>query len=158
LSKLNKIVNRTVDIGLAISVAVVFVVTFLQVISRFVFRLPIPWSTDVIRLAFVYTVFLGAAIGMREKGHLNVDVIFNALPEKIRKITGIGINILLLLFLLFVFILGMQFAQSGLSQGAPYIKMSMATYYFCVPLSALLMFYYLIQYTIEDFRNLKLIA
>ena len=62
--KTNKVIDRILDLGLAISVTVVFVVTFLQVISRFVFRLPIPWSTDVIRLAFVYTVFLGAALGM----------------------------------------------------------------------------------------------
>ena len=153
--KTNKVIDRILDLGLAISVTVVFVVTFLQVISRFVFRLPIPWSTDVIRLAFVYTVFLGAALGMREKGHLNVDVVFNTLPENIRKAAGLGINILLLAFFVFIFILGMQFTQSGLTQGAPYLKMPMAVYYFCVPLSALLMFYYLIQHTMEDFKKLK---
>lgn len=153
MSKLNKIVNNILDVGLAASVAVVFIVTFLQVISRFVFRLNIPWSTDIIRLSFVYTVFLGAALGMRSKGHLNVDVVFNALPERVRKITGLGINILLLFFLGFIFILGMQFTQSGLTQGAPYVKMPMAVYYFCVPLSALLMFYYLIQHTLEDLKS-----
>ena len=86
---------------------------------------------------------------------MNVDVVFNTLPENIRKAAGLGINILLLAFFVFIFILGMQFTQSGLTQGAPYLKMPMAVYYFCVPLSALLMFYYLIQHTMEDFKKLK---
>lgn len=143
------------DMALTVAVAVVFIVTFLQVISRFVFKLAIPWSTDIIRLSFVYTVFLGAALGMREKGHLNVDVVFNALPQKTRNIVGIGMNILLLVFFVFIFILGIQFTQTGLTQGAPYIKMPMSVYYFSVPLSACLMFYYLMQHTMEQFKQLK---
>ncbi|WZL74378.1 TRAP transporter small permease [Clostridiaceae bacterium 35-E11] len=155
MSKLNSVVDKILDAGLALSVAIVFVVTFLQVISRFVFKLGIPWSTDIIRLAFVYTVFLGAALGMREKGHLNVDVVFNALPERTRNIVGIGINMLLLGFFVFLFVLGMQFTQTGLTQGAPYVQMPMSVYYFSVPLSALLMFYYLIQHMVEQFKQLK---
>ena len=30
----------------------VFVITFLQVICRFVLKSPLPWSTDILRLAF----------------------------------------------------------------------------------------------------------
>ena len=151
--KLNKAVDRALEVALAISISVDFVVTFLQVISRFVFRLSIPWSTDIIRLAFIYTVFLGAALGMREKEHLNVDVLFNTFTEPIRYLLGIAINITLLGFFIFLFVVGMQFAQSGLTQGAPYLKMPMTVYYMCVPLSALLMFYYLVRHTMEQIKQ-----
>ncbi len=155
VTKLNKITDKVLDILLAFAVGTVFIVTFLQVISRFLFKLPIPWSTDVIRLAFVYTVFLGSALGMREKAHLNVDVVYNTLPKKIRTVVGICINIALLGFFIVIMKLGIQFAQSGFSQGSPYFQLPMTFYYISVPLSAFLMFYYLIQHTIEEIKLLK---
>lgn len=153
MSKLNNIINKILDVGLAISVGTVFIVTFLQVVSRFLFKLPIPWSTDIIRLSFVYTVFLGAALGMRENGHLNVDVVFNALPEKIRRILGITINLILLGFFASITNLGVKFARSGMTQGSPYLELPMTIYYISVPLAAFLMFYYLIQHTIQNVKS-----
>ncbi|SKC86252.1 TRAP transporter small permease [Maledivibacter halophilus] len=155
MSKINKVVDKILDIGLVIAVGTVFIVTFLQVVSRFLFKLPIPWSTDIIRLSFVYVVFLGSALGMREKGHLNVDVIFNALPKKIRHMVGIAINLVLLVFFVAIVNLGFKFAQSGLTQGSPYLELPMTVYYMSVPLSAALMFYYLIQHTIEEVKVFK---
>ena len=155
MSKLNRIIDKLLDIVLAIAVGTVFIVTFLQVISRFLFKLPIPWSTDIIRLSFVYVVFLGAALGMREKAHLNVDVVFNSLPEKIRNIVGITINFVLLGFFVLIVSLGLKFAQSGFTQGSPYLELPMTIYYMSVPLAAFLMFYYLIQSTIKEVKALK---
>ena len=45
-----------------ICLAVVFAVTFGQVIQRYVFQLPMPWATDIIRIFFVYSVFFGMAV------------------------------------------------------------------------------------------------
>ncbi len=64
-----------------ISLAVVFIVTFGQVIQRYVFQLPMPWATDVIRIFFVYSIFLGMGVGVFKKAHLNIDVLVQVFPS-----------------------------------------------------------------------------
>lgn len=94
-----KMIDKLID-GLArgimgVSALLVFVITFLQVLCRFVLKSPLPWSTDILRLAFTYLVFWGAAWCVREKEHLNVDVVLTALPAGVRRWTEIVINLIL---------------------------------------------------------------
>ena len=74
------LVDKITKAVMGISAIVVFVITFLQVLCRFVLKSPLPWSTDILRLAFTYLVFWGAAWCVREKEHLNVDVLLMSFP------------------------------------------------------------------------------
>ena len=47
--------------------AVIFFVTFAQVVQRYVFQVSMPWATDIIRIFFVYSVFFGMAVGVMKK-------------------------------------------------------------------------------------------
>ncbi|MFQ8842687.1 MAG: TRAP transporter small permease [Clostridium fessum] len=85
------LVNKITKAVMGISAIVVFVITFLQVLCRFVLKSPLPWSTDILRLAVTYLVFWGAAWCVREKEHLNVDVLLMSFPVKIRKVVELGI-------------------------------------------------------------------
>ena len=51
------LVDKITKAVMGISAIVVFVITFLQVLCRFVLKSPLPWSTDILRLAFTYLVF-----------------------------------------------------------------------------------------------------
>lgn len=150
-----KIIDKTIDTTVAISLSVVFIVAFAQVISRYVFKLTIPWSTDIIRLAFIYTIFLGATIGVREKAHLNIDVVFNILPKRVQKILSILINIIIGAFLVFLVVKGIHFVRISSTQGMPYLQISMSVLYFAIPLNAVFMLYYLAQQIGEQLLELK---
>ena len=71
-----------------------------------VLKSPLPWSTDILRLAFTYLVFWGAAWCVREKEHLNVDVLLMSFPVKIRKVVELGIDLVLSLFFIFMIVFG----------------------------------------------------
>lgn len=141
----NKIVDSILKTVMALTSLLLFIVTFLQVVSRFIFKTPLAWSQDVIRLCFVYLVFWGAAYCVKEKAHLNVDVFLTALKPKMRKIVEIIINVILLLFFVFLIYFGFNFAQTGSTQNAPYLPIPMSLFYLSVPTSAVFMFYYMIQ-------------
>ena len=69
-------IDKLID-GLArgimgVSALLVFVITFLQVLCRFVLKSPLPWSTDILRLAFTYLVFWGAAWCVRELSLIHI--------------------------------------------------------------------------------------
>ena len=50
------LVDKITKAVMGISAIVVFVITFLQVLCRFVLKSPLPWSTDILRLAFLVLV------------------------------------------------------------------------------------------------------
>ena len=84
---------------------VIFVVTFAAVVFRYVLKAPLPWSQDVIRLAFTYMIYFGAAYCVRENAHLNIDVGLSLLSNKLRAIVEIFINIVLFGFFIFLLVL-----------------------------------------------------
>ena len=155
MSIFRKIIDRTIDAAVVVSLGVVFIVAFAQVISRFVFQLNIPWSTDVIRLAFIYTIFLGATIGVREKAHLNIGVVIDILPQGSKKIVLILVNIVVSAFLFFLIVKSTYFVMDSVGQRMPYLQVSISVLYFAILLSSIFMFYYLICQTIEQISKYK---
>ncbi len=114
----DKIIDGLAKAIMGVSSLLVFVITFLQVICRFVLKSPLPWSTDILRLAFTYLVFWGAAWCVREKEHLNVDVVLTAMPAGMRRTVEILINVVLCGFFIFLIYFGIQFADHVLPAAA----------------------------------------
>jgi len=148
--------DRIIDIVAGVSMGVVFVVTFVQVISRYCFQLNIPWSTDIIRITFIYTVFFGAAIGMKEKGHLCMDLFMNMLSKRAQTCAGIIINIVLIAFLLFIVVYGVQFTLGASAQSMPYLQIPISFLYAAIPVNAVFMIFYLVLHIAGQIKELSM--
>lgn len=153
MKALNQIVDGLTRFVMGLSAATVFVITFAQVLCRYVLKSPLPWSTDILRLAFTYLVFWGAAWCVREKGNLNVDVLLTAMPVKLRRLVEILINVILCGFFVLLMVYGGQFAKSGLSQTTSYLPIPMTAYYASIPSAALVMLFYMVQILAAQLRD-----
>ena len=69
----------------ALMIAIMAIVNFLQVVFRYVIEGSLPWSEELLRFLFVWTTFLGAGIGVRKGAHLGLTIIVNNLPPKLKK-------------------------------------------------------------------------
>ncbi len=140
--------------GLLISlVGVLTVSVFLQVLIRFVFKFPIPWTEEVSRIAFVYTIFIGATIAVREKAHINVDFLLVALPPGVaRWVRGIG-TALVASFLVFVIWQGIAFVQATGVQVTPVMQLPFRHLYLIIPSCGALMLLYLILGVVDDWTQ-----
>lgn len=147
---LNKAAQSILQLVMASSALMLFVVTFLQVVFRFIFKAPLAWSQDVIRLCFTYLVFSGAAYCVKAHAHLNIDVFITMLPDKVRKLLEMLIQLALIGFAVFLIRFGCEFAQTGATQMAPYLPLPMSVYYMSVPISAGFMLFYMVQQFIEQ--------
>jgi len=132
-------IEKLMKLGMVICATVVFVVCFIQVISRFVFQFSINWSQDILRLCFIWAVFLGAAYCAKTNEQLNLDVVLSLLPKTTREIVDIMIQTVVAVFCIFLTICGILYAKSGGSQRAPYIPITMAWFFGAVPVSTGLM-------------------
>ncbi len=115
--------------------AVVFAVTFAQVVQRYVFQMAMPWATDVIRIFFVYSVFFGMAVGVFKKAHLNIDVFVHALPSWMKPWLSLLSNTVTTIFLGFVFYFSFSFMMANTDQLTPYLMFPMSYVYLVVPLT-----------------------
>jgi len=58
--------------------------TCIDVLLRYVFNRPIGWMLEVTEYAMLYIPFLGAALVLKEDGHIRIDLVITFLGERLR--------------------------------------------------------------------------
>jgi TRAP-type C4-dicarboxylate transport system permease small subunit len=95
-----KKLGRFLDLVMLVSFMGMSVCVLLQVIFRYVLRVSVPWTEELARYFCVWMVFIGAAVAMWRKEHLEVPLVHKMVPPKMRALLLIFVNLIVLLFLL----------------------------------------------------------
>ena len=143
------ILDRALKYVLILLVVILTASVFLQVLIRFVFRYPLPWTEEVSRIAFVYSIFVGATIAVREKTHLNVDALLFILPKGAARALTVFGSLLVGIFLGFVTWEGVVFVRATGVQMTPVMQIPFRNLYLVVPASGALMLLYLVFGVVE---------
>ncbi len=147
-----KALDRLLKQLLTFLVGLFTVSVFLQVLIRFVFKYPLPWTEEVSRIAFVYTIFIGATIAVREKAHLNIDFLLVVLPSRIARAVKLLGTFLVAVFLGFVTWQGIEFVRITGVQVTPVMQVPFRYLYLIIPSCGALMLLYLILGTVDELR------
>ncbi|TLI96426.1 TRAP transporter small permease [Escherichia sp. E4385] len=75
LKKLNDFFYAFMDFILVACMVVMFLLIFINVMMRFIFNDSIDIAEELPRFLFVWMTFIGAVIALREKTHINVNII-----------------------------------------------------------------------------------
>ena len=102
--------------ALFLFLAVFTVLTFTQVLSRFVFKVPIKWTIEVIRICFVWMVVLGIAVGTGEDSHLKINIMDSFLSPKRRLVAKLVSDLLVLITLVFILVSGIEFVTKNIGK------------------------------------------
>jgi TRAP-type C4-dicarboxylate transport system permease small subunit len=101
--KVSALYHRFLCIILAISILILILPVTLQVFARFLPFLPHwIWTEEMARLIFVWTIMIGAIVGVRESKHFEVDMwpLLSAKPNAaLRLVARAGIGIIAFVFL-----------------------------------------------------------
>ena len=84
-------------------ITLIIVLTFLQVLSRYVTHISMPWAQELTVYSMVWMVFLGCSMGMRKHEVASLTLLEQALPYRGKQILLIVDNIVLITFLVIVF-------------------------------------------------------
>ncbi len=79
---------------------VLFLVFLAQIIMRFVFNQPLPWSDELIVVLYISMVFWGTATLLKERDHVALDLVYNSLSLQGKRWMA-ALGALLLTILLF---------------------------------------------------------
>ena len=140
-----KFVNRLEEWLLRIETALVVVLfptlvaaTFLQVVFRYVFNHPLPWTEEFAINLFVWVAFIGSSIALAKKGHYGLELLKDKLPPMLRVLAEIIIWFVSAAFLLVVFVYGVEVVLDT-SHVMTTLPLSMRWFFSAVPAGAVLM-------------------
>ena len=99
VNKISSFSNKLLNMAIAFSLAAMSLAVFGNVVLRYVFNSGLTWSEEMSRFLFVWMVFLGAIAALKDKMHLGVDIVVNALPKGLQKVVFLISNAIVLYLL-----------------------------------------------------------
>src|SRR5690606_6670572 len=92
-------------------IALMTLVTFMQVVARYAFNYSSAWALELTMFLFGGLIFLGISYGVRVGAHIGVDVVVKALPTRAARITTILAVVLCLAYTAIVFVGSWQYVS-----------------------------------------------
>lgn len=113
---------------------------FVQVVTRYILKIPTPWIEETTRYLMVWMVFICTAAAVSKKAHLKVDVVDFFAPVRVARTINLILDIAMLIFGVIFTIITLQFTvnQIAIGQVSPAMQVSMALVYFAMVAGGLL--------------------
>ena len=74
---------------IAILLGLMTLITFINVVARYIFNANILWGLEVTVFLFAWLVLIGISYGVKKSFHLGVDVLINIVPPPIKKLLAL---------------------------------------------------------------------
>ncbi|RIW29183.1 TRAP transporter small permease [Bacillus salacetis] len=129
------------------------VVVTAQVISRYVFGSPFTWTEELGRYTFVWVSFLGMAVAIKHGSHIALDILVKKLNGVSKKALMLLNNALILVFAGVLTFSGWKLVELGSRQDSPSLGLPMEYVYLVMPVSGILLFYFMISETVLLFKG-----
>jgi TRAP-type C4-dicarboxylate transport system permease small subunit len=81
--------KRFAELVAAAAFATMFGAFMIQVVSRYVFNLPVSWSLEICSIAYIWIVFWTSDLLVSERQHIIFDVLYLKFPPRWRRLVGI---------------------------------------------------------------------
>ena len=111
--------------------------TFGNVVARYFFNNPLEWAEEFSRYAFIWIVFLGAAVCTKHGRHIVIDGLALALPERVRVSLAVLVDVLILALMTVLAYYG-WILTIFTTQPTSTLHVPMSVVYVVVPASAVL--------------------
>lgn len=148
------LIRYSLEGTLCVLLVAMVIVTFAQVVSRYVLHISLSWSEEVARFLLMWLAMLGAAYGFKTKSHFAMALVVNRFGERLRRILGLLVTLVIAAFMALFVVLTLQLIFFAMiDQTAPATQISMALPYAAGPVGGILMIYYILRTGWTEFRR-----
>lgn len=103
-SKFGSLFDQIEETSIAICLALMTVITFANVVARYVFNSNILWGLEATVFLFAWLVLMGSSYGVHKQFHIGVDVVINAVSPGYRRVLALMSITACLAFAIMLFI------------------------------------------------------
>ena len=146
---------KLLEVMLALCVGILVIPVTLQIISRYTPLIPsYIWTEEMARFLFVWTIMIGAMVGIRESQHFEVDVWPEMKPRANAALGLVSMIFVLITALIFVYY-GIKFVQFGWNQTSELADLPMAWIFVAWPLTGATWLLFGIPRLLADIRIIR---
>ena len=142
------VVLKNLDAIIAgIALAILVAITFFGVAMRYIFNNPFVWQEELQISLFLWVAFFGSSAAFRVKGHVEISMVFDKLPQKVQRVVSVLIYCLVAISLVFLIFKSSDMVKMfyETDKSTPVLSIPSALVYSVVPLCSLLM---LVNYSV----------
>ena len=88
-SKFGQLIDQIEETSIAICLGLMTLITFANVVARYVFNSNILWALEMTVFLFAWLVLMGASYGVKKHFHIGVDVLINMVSPGARKVLAL---------------------------------------------------------------------
>ena len=88
-SRFGQIFNEIEETAIAVCLGLMTLITFANVIARYIFNSNILWALELTVFLFAWLVLMGASYAVKKHIHIGVDVVINMVSPSTRKLMAI---------------------------------------------------------------------
>ncbi len=114
-------------------------VVLLQVLMRYLFAYPNPWSEEVSRFCFIWLSLLGASLAVEHRAHFRFDQVTRKLTPGVRRTVETLARATVLIFALLLIGTGIALMDLTMAERSPALNLPVALVYAAAPVSGALM-------------------
>ncbi len=70
---------------------VMVLITFVTVVTRYLFDIPLSYIDQLVPNLFVWVTFLGASAAVKRRAHLGLSAIYDAMPVRMRRFVDVAV-------------------------------------------------------------------
>ena len=131
----------------------IVMLTFMQVLFRYVFHWSLAWTEELARFIFMWLAALASAYAFKTKSHFALRFLVNSLGKQMQKIVNSVVVVIISLFLILFTWKAVEYTIRMSGQIAPSTGLSMAVPYSSAIVGGSLMLYYVIKNGLQDFHQ-----
>jgi TRAP-type C4-dicarboxylate transport system permease small subunit len=133
-------------------VAIVAVVAW-QVFGRYVLNASPTWAENLALVLVLYVTLIGAAVGVRDAGHMGLDSLLASLPQRLRRAIDLAIHALVGTFGAFMAYNGWVLGASVASYKLANIGLPESVRYAPLAISGVLIVLFAIEHVVASLRG-----
>ena len=154
LEKLDRNLERW---ALLVFYSMLVITMAVEVLRREVFSYSSVWGEEIVRYAFIYLVWIGAASAVRERAHLRIDVIFEFCSVRAKALLYLFGDLVMLVVACFALYWSWESLMVSLKYGSVShgLRVPMVWFLSAVPIGFCLLLYRLQQSLRRDISDIR---
>ena len=157
LTRTNAILARYGMYLSVVGLLFIVVIVFYQVFGRYVLNSSPTWTEGFALVLVLYVTLIGAAVGVRDAGHIGMESLLVLVSDKIRGRIELVIHVLVIIFALTMIYNGFVLGQSVWSYKIPNLGLPEAIRYVPLVVSGVLIILFSIEHIIASVKGEEVI-
>lgn len=146
LEKFNSFIKTLSGIVLGLMILLVLI----QVLFRYVLKLPVAEAEEFARFSLIWAVMLGSTIAVRQKSHIAVEFFVDMFPPAVQRIIRSIAYVAYLAFMAILVIYGWKLAIKGMTQISPSTQIPVGWIAMSIPVSGFISLFYILENFYRD--------